>query len=73
MLIVTIDQIPGKNYEVLGIVRVMAKGFAGQYNNAFRALETEAENMDADAVVGFRYGQDASGNSIAYGTAVRFI
>ena len=61
MLLVNIDYIPGKEFEVLG----MAKGTVD-----------EAEALGADAIVNIRYGSSAvmqgAAEVIAYGTAVRF-
>ncbi|MBR0445128.1 MAG: YbjQ family protein [Clostridia bacterium] len=103
MTLVSIDTIPGKQIEALGIVKgtiVQTKnvgrdfmaamktlvggeivGYTEMLNEA-RQLATkrmvdEAEKMNADAVVGVRYGSSqvmqGAAEVIAYGTAVRFL
>lgn len=103
MMLVSIDTIPGKQIEALGIVKgtiVQTKnvgrdfmaamktlvggeivGYTEMLNEA-RQLATkrmvdEAEKMNADAVVGVRYGSSqvmqGAAEVIAYGTAVRFL
>ena len=103
MLLVSIDSIPGKNFEALGMVKgtiVQSKNFgrdimaglktlvggeiAGytEMLNEARQLATkrmvdEATALNADAVVGVRYGSSAvmqgAAEVVAYGTAVKFI
>ena len=103
MTLVSIDTIPGKQIEALGIVKgtiVQTKnvgrdfmaamktlvggeivGYTEMLNEA-RQLATkrmvdEAEKMNADAIVGVRYGSSqvmqGAAEIIAYGTAVRFL
>ena len=71
MLLVNIDYIPGKEFEVLG----MAKGTVVR-QIAVKRMVDEAEALGADAVVNIRYGSSAvmqgAAEVIAYGTAVRF-
>jgi uncharacterized protein YbjQ (UPF0145 family) len=102
MLIVTTENIPGKNLKLLGIVKggvVQSKhlgkdigaglktliggelkGYTEMMNEA-RALATkrmveEASELDADAIVCFRYASSAitsgAAEVLAYGTAVKF-
>ena len=102
MTLVSIDTIPGKQIEALGIVKgtiVQTKnvgrdfmaamktlvggeivGYTEMLNEA-RQLATkrmvdEAEKMNADAIVGVRYGSSqvmqGAAEIIAYGTAVKF-
>lgn len=102
MILVTIENYPGKQYELLGMVRgttvhsknigkdFMAgmktivggelKGYTEMLNEA-RAIATkrmveEAEGMNADAIIGVRYGSSAimqgAAEVIAYGTAIKF-
>ncbi|MBR5401290.1 MAG: YbjQ family protein [Treponema sp.] len=103
MLLVSIDSIPGKNFEALGMVKgtiVQSKNFgrdimaglktlvggeiAGytEMLNEARQIATkrmvdEATALNADAVVGVRYGSSAvmqgAAEVVAYGTAVKFI
>ena len=103
MLLVSIDSIPGKNFEALGMVKgtiVQSKNFgrdimaglktlvggeiAGytEMLNEARQIATkrmvdEAIALNADAVVGVRYGSSAvmqgAAEVVAYGTAVKFI
>ncbi|MBR5981418.1 MAG: YbjQ family protein [Firmicutes bacterium] len=103
MTLVSIDTIPGKQIEALGIVKgtiVQTKnvgrdfmaamktlvggeivGYTEMLNEA-RQLATkrmvdEAEKLNADAIVGVRYGSSqvmqGAAEVIAYGTAVRFL
>ena len=103
MKLATIENWPGKNYEILGLVKgtvVQSKNLgkdfmAGRktlvggeivgYTEMIveaRAIATkrmvdEAEALDADAVIGVRYGSSSVMQSaaevVAYGTAIRFI
>ncbi len=103
MMLVSIDAVPGKQIEALGIVKgtiVQTKnlgrdfmaamktlvggeivGYTEMLNEA-RQLATkrmvdEAEKLNADAIVGVRYGSSqvmqGAAEVIAYGTAVRFL
>ena len=103
MKLVTIENWPGKNYEVLGLVKgtvVQSKnlgkdfmagmktlvggeivGYTEMVTEA-RAVATkrmvdEAEALEADAIIGVRYGSSSVMQSaaevVAYGTAIRFI
>ena len=103
MKLVTIENWPGKNYEVLGLVKgtvVQSKNLGKDFMAGMktlvggeivgytemiaeaRAIATkrmvdEAEALDADAVIGVRYGSSSVMQSaaevVAYGTAIRFI
>lgn len=103
MLIVTIESIPGRPFEVLGVVRgstVQSKNFGHDIMAGFRTLVggeisdysemlaearqiatgrmvKQAEQMQADAVVGLRYASasimQGAAECIAYGTAVKFV
>ena len=94
---------PGKNYEILGLVKgtvVQSKNLGKDFMAGMktlvggeivgytemiveaRAIATkrmvdEAEALDADAVIGVRYGSSSVMQSaaevVAYGTAIRFI
>ena len=103
MKLVTIENWPGKNYEILGLVKgtvVQSKnlgkdfmagmktlvggeivGYTEMVTEA-RAVATkrmvdEAEALEADAIIGVRYGSSSVMQSaaevLAYGTAIRFI
>ena len=103
MKLATIENWPGKNYEILGLVKGtvvqsknLGKDFMAGMKNLVggeivgytemiveaRAIATkrmvdEAEALDADAVIGVRYGSSSVMQSaaevVAYGTAIRFI
>lgn len=103
MKLATIENWPGKNYEILGLVKgtvVQSKNLGKDFMAGMktlvggeivgytemiveaRAIATkrmvdEAEALDADAVIGVRYGSSSVMQSaaevVAYGTAVRFI
>ncbi len=102
MKLVSIDTIPGKTFEPLGIVKgtvVQTKnlgrdfmagmktlvggeivGYTEMLNEArqiaTKRMVDEAEALEADAVVGVRYGSSqvmqGAAEVIAYGTAVKF-
>ena len=102
MLLVSIDSIPGKSFEALGMVKgtiVQSKNFGRDFMaslktlvggeiagytemlNEARQIATkrmvdEAEALNADAIVGVRYGSSAvmqgAAEVVAYGTAVKF-
>ena len=103
MTLATIENWPGKNYEILGLVKgtvVQSKNLGKDFMAGMktlvggeivgytemiveaRAIATkrmvdEAEALDADAVIGVRYGSSSVMQSaaevVAYGTAIRFI
>ena len=103
MKLATIENWPGKNYEILGLVKgtvVQSKNLGKDFMAGMktlvggeivgytemiveaRAIATtrmvdEAEALDADAVIGVRYGSSSVMQSaaevVAYGTAIRFI
>lgn len=103
MKLVSIDTIPGRKYEALGIVKgtvVQTKnigrdfmagmktlvggeivGYTEMLNEArqiaTKRMVDEAEALEADAIVGVRYGSSqvmqGAAEVIAYGTAVKFI
>ena len=72
MMLVSIDSIPGKEYEVLGIVKgtiVQSKNFGRDFmaflktlvggQIATKRMVDEATALGADAIVGVRYGSSA--------------
>ena len=103
MKLATIENWPGKHYEILGLVKgtvVQSKNLGKDFMAGMktlvggeivgytemiveaRAIATkrmvdEAEALDADAVIGVRYGSSSVMQSaaevVAYGTAIRFI
>ena len=103
MKLATIENWPGKNYEILSLVKgtvVQSKNLGKDFMAGMktlvggeivgytemiveaRAIATkrmvdEAEALDADAVIGVRYGSSSVMQSaaevVAYGTAIRFI
>ena len=103
MKLATIENWPGKNYEILGLVKgtvVQSKNLGKDFMAGMktlvggeivgytemiveaRAIATkrmvdEAEALDAEAVIGVRYGSSSVMQSaaevVAYGTAIRFI
>ena len=103
MILTTTDVFPGREYEILGLVKgstiqtvnairdigaglkTLVGGELTKYNdmmNDARALATkrmiqEAEELDADAIIGMRYSSSSIMQSaaeiMAYGTASRFI
>lgn len=103
MKLATIENWPGKNYEILGLVKgtvVQSKNLGKDFMAGMktlvggeivgytemiveaRAIATkrmvdEAEALDADAIIGVRYGSSSVMQSaaevVAYGTAIRFV
>ena len=86
MLIVTINEVPGKKIEALGVVRgTLVGGEVTDYAEmltearqiATGRMAKNAEELGADAVVGMRYASasvmQGAAEVIAYGTAVRFV
>ena len=87
MLIVTINEIPGKKLEALGVVRgsTLVGGEVTDYADMLteaRQIATgrmvkDAESLGADAIVGMRYASasvmQGAAEVIAYGTAVKFV
>ncbi len=103
MKLVSIDTIPGRTFEALGIVKgtvVQTKnvgrdfmagmktlvggeivGYTEMLNEArqiaTKRMVDEAEALEADAIVGVRYGSSqvmqGAAEVIAYGTAVKFL
>jgi uncharacterized protein YbjQ (UPF0145 family) len=80
MTLVNTDFITGKNLETLGIVNgwgMLAFGVnlqkAAQRANA--EMESEAKQMNADAIINVRYAFGGGGTNcvLATGTAVKFI
>ena len=102
MKLLTIDNVPGKSIEALGLVRgttVQTKnvgrdfmagmktlvggeivGYTEMLNEArqiaTKRMVDEAKEMDADAVIGVKYGSSqvmaGAAEVIAYGTAVKY-
>ena len=103
MKLVSIDTIPGRTFEAIGIVKgtvVQTKnvgrdfmagmktlvggeivGYTEMLNEArqiaTKRMVDEAEALEADAIVGVRYGSSqvmqGAAEVIAYGTAVKFL
>ena len=88
MLIVTINEIPGKKLEALGVMagfRTLVGGEVTDYADMLteaRQIATgrmvkDAECLGADAIVGMRYASasvmQGAAEVIAYGTAVKFV
>ena len=81
MLIVTINEVPGKKLEALGVVRgstVQSRNLGTEARQiATGRMVKNAEELGADAVVGMRYASasvmQGAAEVIAYGTAVKFV
>ena len=83
MKLLSIDYIPGTEIEALGMVKGTGEivGYTEMLNEArqiaVKRMVDEAKELDADAVIGVKYGssQVMSGAAevIAYGTAVKII
>ena len=73
MMLVSIDSIPGKDFEVLGIVKgtiVQSKNFGRDFMATMKTLVggeikgytemlNEAKSLGTDAIVGIKYGSSA--------------
>ena len=78
MKLLSIDHVPGQQIEALGMVKgavVQTKHFARQI--AVKRMVDEAKALDADAVIGIRYGSaqvmQGAAEVLAYGTAVKIL
>lgn len=102
MMLLSIDYVPGKELEALGMVKgavVQTKNFGRDFmagmktlvggeivgytemlnearQIAVKRMVDEAEALEADAVIGIRYGSaqmmQGAAEVVAYGTAVKF-
>lgn len=102
MMLLSIDYVPGKEIEALGMVKgavVQTKNFGRDFmagmktlvggeitaytemlnearQIAVKRMVDEAEALEADAVIGIRYGSaqmmQGAAEVVAYGTAVKF-
>ncbi len=102
MMLLSIDYVPGKEIEALGMVKgavVQTKNFGRDFmagmktlvggeitaytemlnearQIAVKRMVDEAETLEADAVIGVRYGSaqmmQGAAEVVAYGTAVKF-
>ncbi len=76
MILTTTENIPGKKYEIIGIVSenrtfsILAKTEIGKVTVK---LEAEAEKMGADAVVAIKVFSTSNGGTSLIGTAVKFV
>ena len=80
MIIATTDKLPGKEYEVLGMVKgnvVQSKHIGKDLLAGLKNIVGGEESMGADAVLMVRYGgaqiMESTAEIIAYGTAVKFV
>lgn len=79
ILVTTTDDIPGRKYEVLGLVTADVTIYQPYVSpnliHVSKALQKEAEKLGADAIIGFRATVFTDDNVIqtAYGTAIRFL
>ncbi|MGL5438163.1 MAG: heavy metal-binding domain-containing protein [Metamycoplasmataceae bacterium] len=77
MILTTTDIIPGKQYEIIGLVfgnRTISIFNKTQMEKAIKKLEEQATELKADAVIGIRpYTANATGSTCIIGTAVKFI
>jgi uncharacterized protein YbjQ (UPF0145 family) len=73
MLLVTIPELPGRRYNVLGIVSV-SQGRVS-LDQALNLLGDEASKIGGDAVIGIQIAIDSGPQSMAFhiiGTAIKF-
>ncbi|MGL5522211.1 MAG: heavy metal-binding domain-containing protein [Metamycoplasmataceae bacterium] len=76
MILTTTDLIPGKQYEIIGIIfgnRTISLFNKTEMEKAISKLEDQAAKLKADAVVGIRPYTAANGSTCIIGTAVKFI
>ena len=85
MKLLSIEHIPGVEFEALGMVKgtvVHSKNFGKDFMAAMKTLVggeivSYTEELGADAVIGVRYGSSQVMNGaaevIAYGTAVKYL
>lgn len=75
IILTTTENIPGIEYEIIGICIGNKLTWIRSKKASFGALEhlrEEAENMNADAVVAIRPDTTPTGSQCYIGTAVRF-
>lgn len=76
MIITTTENIPGRQYEILGIVignRTISLLSKTELSKAIDKMSEEASFMGADAVVAVKPYTTANGSTSVIGTAVKFI
>jgi uncharacterized protein YbjQ (UPF0145 family) len=73
MLLVTITELPGRRYNVLGIVSTSQGGVS--LDQALNHLGDEANKIGADAVLGVQMAIDSAPGGMVFhliGTAIKF-
>jgi hypothetical protein len=73
MLLVTIPELPGRRYNVLGIVSASQGGVS--LDQALNHLGDEASKVGADAVIGIQMAIDSAPGGMVFhviGTAIKF-
>jgi hypothetical protein len=72
MLLVTIPELPGRRYNVLGIVSVSQRASLDQ---VFNLLGAEAAKIGGDGVIGIQIAIDSGPQAVVFhviGTAIKF-
>jgi len=78
MLMATVPTLPGRNYDVVGLVSTAERAFSGnvKVEDRLKDLEEQAKKLGADAVIGIQVATSlASGNQMIttlLGTAIKF-
>ena len=75
MLVATVDYIPNRKYEILGVVTgnrisVFSKT---EVNKAIDKLVEEAKSLGASGVIGLKPYTTSNGSTCVIGTAIKFL
>ena len=75
MLVATVDYIPDRKYDIIGMVsgnRLVSLFSKTEINKAVDKLVEEAKAMGADAIIGLRPYTTKNGSTCVIGTAIKF-
>ena len=69
-MLLTTDHMPGKKYEILGLVVGRYPAITDGFEKAKGKMVEEAEKLDADAIIDVHFASSVS-EVVTYGTAVK--
>lgn len=76
MFVATVDYLPNRKYEILGIVtgnRIISILSKTEFNKALEKVIDEAKSMGATGVIGIRVYSTPNGSTSVVGTAIKFL
>ncbi len=76
MLVATVDYIPNRKYEILGVVtgnRIISVFSKTEVNKAIDKLVEEAKSLGASGVIGLKPYTTSNGSTCVIGTAIKFL